>query len=67
MRSSALLSICGVLAFFYTSCSLVVGTGFKQVSSQSNRNIGINLSAAQLDWVEDRLFADAMKTARGWT
>ena len=35
--------------------------------SENEHSIGINLFASQLDYVEDRLFADVMKTARKWT
>ncbi len=43
-----------------------IGTHLSQGQSESGHNIGINLFAAQLDFDEDRLFADAMKTAREW-
>jgi len=49
--------------------TVVNGTGFKvRVSANiaQEHNIGINLFASQLDFVEDRMFADVMKTARKW-
>lgn len=35
-------------------------------AQQSNRNLGINLFAPQLDYCQDRMFTDVMKTAREW-
>jgi len=37
------------------------------IPAPPSRSIGINFFASQLDWVEDRLFADVMKTSREWT
>ena len=40
---------------------------FESSEKTDARVIGINLFAAQLDYCEDRLFADAIKTSRDWT
>ncbi len=54
-----MLSASAVLA----GCNLMLGIPPKEAS----KNLGINLFASQLDWCEDRLFADMMKSAREWT
>lgn len=40
--------------------------GATNTAASFGHNTGINLFASQLDYAEDRLFADAMKTAREW-
>jgi hypothetical protein len=49
---------CGII---YDGCNGTINCG------ECERNIGINLFASNLDYVEDRMFADIMKTARKWT
>ena len=53
------LSSCGMLTSFNLSNDTF--------TMDTERNIGINLFAVQADYTKDRMFADAMKTARIWT
>jgi hypothetical protein len=62
---ATLTALAATLAFVCSSCSFTLLN--LESSAKADRNIGINLFASQLDWVEDRLLADAMKTAREWT
>jgi hypothetical protein len=60
-----------LFVLFILASSLVPHSGlagiFGEEFGANERNIGINLFASQLDYCEDRLFADAMKTAREFT
>ncbi|MDC7219115.1 MAG: hypothetical protein PQJ59_04180 [Spirochaetales bacterium] len=47
-----------------SNCALIVN--YSDSSTVEKRSLGINLFASHLDYCEDRLFADAMKTARSW-
>lgn len=54
-----------VLAFLHVL--LLSGCRFTFGSQLRDREMGINFHGSQCDWCEDRLFADAMKSARDWT
>ncbi len=58
--------ILGIFALSSCLGPLAIGTNLPEEPDDGSHNIGINLFASQLDFAEDRLFADAMKTARDW-
>ncbi len=69
MKNSAYLAVSAVLMVITILSGCVGPLNFGThlpAATDTSHNIGINLFAAQLDYDEDRLFADAMKTARDW-
>ena len=55
-------------AIFFLSMATILGLARASADNPEAdiRSIGINFFTAQLDYCEDRLFADAMKTSREW-
>jgi hypothetical protein len=55
-----------LVIFSSLSCQQIFMDNKSTESEYTGRSIGINLFSSQLDYCEDRFFADAMKTARLW-
>lgn len=71
-KRAAVLPLLVFLAALFSGCSFpLLNLGLTRPmnadAATGKRNLGINLFASQVDWVEDRLFADAMRTSREWT